>query len=1024
MASRGSIISSVKAIPGGSSRTNSMGQGMGTSPYFGGYSPAVGQMDTGQAEGTWTNAYRQTLPRRADDFTNGAFGPFSPILPVPVDAPQEGSEFADLRRYEYQTGWNLPTGVPGSEGLKLASFATLKSLAALYSVARACIEMRKKEIIGLEWDIMPTREAVKAMRGDHKAVRDFATRRAEAIKFFRSPDPDYFTWNTWLDAILEEIFVTDALSIVMRRKFDKKSKKGILGSNLDCLELVDGATVRPLRDLHGATPKPPSPAFQQYLFGVPRSDIWSVMSDVDIEEGGLSGSEYNDYRVNQLLYLPTVSRRWTPYGMPPIERAIIPVLTGLQRQKFQNDFFGEGTVPAVYISPGGANNSMTPNQIRELQDALNAIAGDPAWKHKIIVLPADSKVEPQRPHPIADQFDEIIMNQVTMAFDVSPTELGIVPKVTAAVSAGAARTLSKASQSVHDRKSTKAFLKLLSDIPNYILQTLCGQDDMRFVFEGMETTEDEETKTKTIATQISAGLKSIDEGREDLNLQPWGLHETSEPGWATPGAGFIPLTEATMARQTGYAEGPLFQAPTKQPQQLPATAPGQNADVPAIKPSPASVAAKPSTAPKPTAPRKRPPSAPTGSSVAAGTKASPRVGVSTRKKPGQGQSIDSNGSGVSAVGRKPSTKAAALILDGGESHARIQELEALTRMVAKKGRSLWDWEPRHLDTETMVEIGFFHSSGIPLPDAVALIKQRRVVELNGQQRWVVGEVSREVPAGGGGSFQTPHDAEGIWQGSGNVSAPVPRILTAPRPLGDETTGDERGINAPGTGFPQVPDTGQWPEGGIGTGQSPVTGIPGSRTQKSSITDEVYDLMSKNFPPEALEWVHSAEWIGPVHVPLDDINFDDQDSWAASHQLDHVKMFEEQIRAGNPPSPGIGITRPGHDRVRIVDGHHRTMAYQRLGLPSLLYVGKVKDSDDMRWSETHSYQLHQGDDPANKMHSDPMGPTVPKASVLYRPSDDMTIRCGTCSMFMSSGRCTLVVGKIDPDYVCSEWEPSE
>lgn len=1003
-----------------------MGQGMGASPYFGGYSPAVGQMETGQADGNWTNAYRQTLPRPADDFTNGAFGPFSPILPVPVDAPQPGSEFADLRRYEYQTGWNLPTGVPGDEGLKLASFATLKTLAGLYSVARACIELRKKEIIGLEWDIMPTREAVKAMRGDHKSIKDFANRRAEAMKFFRRPDPDYFTWNTWLDAILEEVLVTDALSIVMRHKWDPKSKKGLLGSNLDALELVDGATIRPLRDLHGSAPRPPAPAYQQYLYGVPRSDIWAVISDQDVEEGGLTGSEYNDYRINQLLYLPTVSRRWTPYGMPPIERAMLPVMTGLQRQKFQNDFFSEGTVPAVYISPGGANNSMTPNQIRELQDALNAIAGDPAWKHKIIVLPADSKVEPQRPHPIADQFDEIIMNQVTMAFDVSPTELGIVPKVAAAVSPGAARTLATSAKSIQERKSTKAVLKFISDIPNYILQVVCGQDDMRFVFEGMESTEDEETRTKTIVTQVSAGLKSIDEGREDLNLQPWGLHETSEPGWATPGAGFIPLTEATLARATGYAEGPVFQAPSKQPTQTPATgttaASAQNASIPSIKPSPASVAAKPAALPsKPVAPRNKPPGAPTGRTVASGSKKPPTAASTTRKKPGQRQSIDSNGSSVSAVGRKPSIKAAK-ILDNVSSHGRIQELEALTRMVSKKGRSLRDWEPRHLDTETMVEIGFFEASGIPLKDAVELVKHRRVVDLNGQQRWVEGAIHpMGTAAGGGGPEHIPHDVNDVWHYPDDASEPAPREYTASAPIGDDRFGGHRGINPPGDGFPKIPDNGQWPEGGIGTHQPPATRIPGSRAQKSSVMNEVYNQLLKNFPPEAIEWVREAEWIGPLHVPLEDINFDEQDSWATAHQLDHVREFEDKIRDGDLPDPAVGITRPGHERVRIVDGHHRSTAYQRLGMPALMYVGAVKDSDDMRWSETHSFQIHQGDDPSNKMHSSDVGPTVPKAAVAYRPSDDPRIRCGTCSMFVSPGRCTLVVGTIKPDDVCNEWE---
>ena len=37
-------------------------------------------------------------------------------------------------------------------------------------------------------------------------------------------------------------------------------------------------------------------------------------------------------------------------------------------------------------------SDLTPAQLREIQDALNSLAGDPAWKHKIIALPAGSTV--------------------------------------------------------------------------------------------------------------------------------------------------------------------------------------------------------------------------------------------------------------------------------------------------------------------------------------------------------------------------------------------------------------------------------------------------------------------------------------------------------------------------------------------------------------------------------------------------------------------------------------------------------
>jgi hypothetical protein len=500
------------------------------------------------------------LPRLPDTFTNGAFGPLAPILPVPVDMPEEDTGYAEARLQEYQVGWNLPVGTPGAEGIKLTDFGTLKTLADLYSVARACIQLRKSEIRGIEWDILPTRDASKAMRGSPSLARSFGARRAEAIRFFKRPDPDFFNWSSFLDALSEEVFVFDALSLLIRPKWARGNGLGLLGSDLDSLSLISGPTIRPLFGMHGERPRPPAPAYQQYLYGVPRTDLMSLITERDLESGQLTGSEMGQFQADQLLYLPMVARRWTPYGFPPIERALIPVLSGLQKQGFQYDYYREGSVPAVYISPGGANANMTPNQIRELQDALNAIAGDPAWKHKIIVLPADSKVMPQKQTELADQFDEIVMNQVCMAFDVQPMELGIMPKVSTTVSPGAANQMSKASQTIHDRKATKPFLSFVSDIMNVILQEVAGQSDMRFMFEGLEEGDDEATKTKTLIDQVGAALRSIDEAREELDLQPWGLPETSDPGWATA-TGWTPLTEAVAAARSGTEEGSVFVDP-------------------------------------------------------------------------------------------------------------------------------------------------------------------------------------------------------------------------------------------------------------------------------------------------------------------------------------------------------------------------------------------------------------------------------------------------------------------------------
>ena len=143
------------------------------------------------------------LPRPANVFLDGAFGPFTPIQSMPIDPPREDTGRPDVRRFQYPVGWNL-VQEPGTEGFKLADFATLRRLADSYSIARACVDKRKAEIVGLEWDIVATAEAEHAMADDDKARGDWEKRRAKVVDFFSHPDSDrakYPTFGAWLTAL-------------------------------------------------------------------------------------------------------------------------------------------------------------------------------------------------------------------------------------------------------------------------------------------------------------------------------------------------------------------------------------------------------------------------------------------------------------------------------------------------------------------------------------------------------------------------------------------------------------------------------------------------------------------------------------------------------------------------------------------------------------------------------------------------------------------------------------------------------
>ena len=551
MARPGAIVNALKSVPGGARITPApQASGMGR------ISPVYAQA---LYNNPYENQYGPFLDRPSSVFTDGAFSPASPIQPTPIDVPPPGGTYPGPRWWPYRQSWNLPTP-PGSEGLKLASFDQLRTLAQKYSVARSCIELRQEEIRGLDWSVGLTTDAAKAYRDDRASLRDFGERKAKFERFFRRPDPDFWNFDSFLAAMLEEIFVYDALTVIFRPKFGASfgmGGRGLLGSDLDSIRLVSGPTIRPLLDLQGGTPAAPAPAYQQFLFGVPRSDYMSVIRGTDIDEAGLLGAEVNEFNADIMLYAPYWRTRETPYGFPPVERALLPIISGLQKQEFQLDYFTEGTVPAVYISPGDPN--ITPTQIGELQSALNSLAGDPAYHLKVVVLPPGSKVEPQRPVDLSDSFDYLVMNQVCMAFDIQPQELGIIPNVGATPtgpSASGIRFAGMEGRDIKNRKSTKPLLKFICDIFNTVIQDICGQWDMQFQFEGLVDDEDKQAITTLGVEQVQNGISSIDEIRERLDLPPWGLQETSEPVVFTA-QGPIPFSMAPqlIAAMTAGAAG-------------------------------------------------------------------------------------------------------------------------------------------------------------------------------------------------------------------------------------------------------------------------------------------------------------------------------------------------------------------------------------------------------------------------------------------------------------------------------------
>ena len=119
---------------------------------------------------------------------------------------------------------------------------------------RAVIETRKDQIAAQNFTVR------QRSRAD---LPDASARIDAALAFLSRPDRRR-SFGDWLRMLLEDLLVIDAATIYPR--YDRAGK-------LYSLDVVDGATIKPLIGEDGRAPEPPDPAYQQILHGVPAADF-------------------------------------------------------------------------------------------------------------------------------------------------------------------------------------------------------------------------------------------------------------------------------------------------------------------------------------------------------------------------------------------------------------------------------------------------------------------------------------------------------------------------------------------------------------------------------------------------------------------------------------------------------------------------------------------------------------------------------------------------------------------------------
>jgi Phage portal protein len=308
-------------------------------------------------------------------------GWFTPEMPLNPQHPETAG-----RRFDYLAGYNIATRPRRDSGI---DFLTLRNFAQYYDILRMLIEKRKDQVVNFEWSVVPSDQDAPAKKGKKQTPEEVKTVK-QITDFLKKPGED-LTWNSWLRMIVEDFLVLDAN--VLWPVYD--------GMELKSIELIDPATIKIVIDESGRKPKPPFPAYQQVLHGIPTADF-------------LRGE------IQYFMSNPATNR---VYGLSKVEQALITIQIGLRREISQLQFFTDGNIPAALA---GVPDNWNSSQIAAFQDAFDSmLAGDTAARRKIWFVPGDvsKQIKELKSEDaiLKGEFDEWVIRVLCFNLGISPT---------------------------------------------------------------------------------------------------------------------------------------------------------------------------------------------------------------------------------------------------------------------------------------------------------------------------------------------------------------------------------------------------------------------------------------------------------------------------------------------------------------------------------------------------------------------------------------------------------------------------
>src|SRR3972149_3144832 len=360
-----------------------------------------------------------------------------------------------------------------TDDFRSVTYRILRWFGDNHLITRAAVNIRKKEIVGLSWDIMD--------KDEKKPSSDEAKNKLKA--FWESPDRrDDFP--QWLNRLLEDLFVVDAPCYEVR-----KTRKG----DFYGLDILDGTTIKIILDDTGRVGRQTKDGILQY-------------------QPIIRGQPNKNFYEGELVYNPYNNNTRSPYGKSFLEAALLEANTTIRALTMVMSYFTEGTVPPGFVI--AAESVKTPEQFIQFQNTLNAVLeGSDKTRNQLLALPFGSDYIPAKETSFQNftELKNYLDITMLMAFEVQPQEVGLTYQVNKATG--------EVQENITYRRAIRPIVEYLENMFYRVNRDLLGEPGLRLKFTGLET-EDKLLTAQVHGIYSQNRIMTTNEIRAQIGLDP------------------------------------------------------------------------------------------------------------------------------------------------------------------------------------------------------------------------------------------------------------------------------------------------------------------------------------------------------------------------------------------------------------------------------------------------------------------------------------------------------------------------